>query len=75
MICPWCDNDTNVIDSRPTEEGQVTRRRRKCKRIKNPHRFSTYEIFDGDYDNLKKMNKFIEMMHYGLNKLEEALIK
>ena len=42
MKCPFCENqDTKVIDSRPTEEGQAIRRRRECdKCIK---RFTTYE--------------------------------
>lgn len=31
MKCPFCDNDdTKVIDSRPTEDGHAIRRRRGC---------------------------------------------
>lgn len=42
MKCPFCDNaDTRVIDSRPTDEGQVIRRRRACDSCKK--RFTTYE--------------------------------
>ncbi len=42
MKCPFCDNaDTRVIDSRPTDEGQVIRRRRACDKCKK--RFTTYE--------------------------------
>ena len=42
MKCPFCDNqDTKVIDSRPTEEGQAVRRRRLCESCKK--RFTTYE--------------------------------
>ena len=42
MKCPFCDNaDTRVIDSRPTDEGQVIRRRRTCDSCKK--RFTTYE--------------------------------
>lgn len=42
MKCPFCDNqDTKVIDSRPTEDGYEIRRRRECE---NCHRrFTTYE--------------------------------
>lgn len=42
MKCPYCLNeDTKVIDSRATEEGQVIRRRRECENCKK--RFTTYE--------------------------------
>jgi transcriptional repressor NrdR len=40
--CPFCECfDTKVVDSRPTEEGQVIRRRRECNKCKK--RFTTYE--------------------------------
>lgn len=42
MLCPYCkEPNTQVIDSRTSEEGTVIRRRRRC-----PHcnaRFTTYE--------------------------------
>jgi transcriptional repressor NrdR len=42
MICPFCsNNDTKVVDSRDTNDGKVTRRRREC--LKCQGRFSTYE--------------------------------
>jgi transcriptional repressor NrdR len=42
MRCPFCGNeDTRVIDSRPTEEGQAIRRRRECEACAK--RFTTYE--------------------------------
>ncbi|HZK02607.1 MAG TPA: transcriptional regulator NrdR [Anaerovoracaceae bacterium] len=42
MKCPFCENnDTKVIDSRPTEEGHAIRRRRECDNCKK--RFTTYE--------------------------------
>ena len=44
MKCPTCGYpDSKVIDSRPTEEGSI-RRRRECLGCKR--RFTTYEIFD-----------------------------
>ncbi|MBQ8696942.1 MAG: transcriptional repressor NrdR [Clostridia bacterium] len=44
MKCPICGfPDSRVIDSRPTEEGSI-RRRRECDGCKR--RFTTYEIFD-----------------------------
>lgn len=42
MNCPFCNNaETKVVDSRDTNEGKITRRRREC--IKCGARFSTYE--------------------------------
>jgi len=42
MKCPFCDNqDTKVVDSRPTDEGQAIRRRRECEQC--GRRFTTYE--------------------------------
>lgn len=42
MKCPYCNNDeTRVIDSRVTEEGNVIRRRRQCEKC--GARFSTQE--------------------------------
>lgn len=41
MICPFCkDKETSVIDSRPTEDGTVIRRRRECG---CKQRFTTFE--------------------------------
>lgn len=42
MICPFCNNsETKVVDSRDTNDGKITRRRREC--LKCSGRFSTYE--------------------------------
>lgn len=42
MRCPNCGNeDTKVLDSRPTSDGLAIRRRREC--IKCEFRFSTHE--------------------------------
>ncbi|MFZ2188726.1 MAG: transcriptional regulator NrdR [Candidatus Moraniibacteriota bacterium] len=42
MNCPFCYNtETKVVDSRETNEGKITRRRREC--LKCEARFSTYE--------------------------------
>lgn len=42
MKCPYCENhDTRVVDSRPTEDGAVIRRRRECPECEQ--RFTTYE--------------------------------
>jgi transcriptional repressor NrdR len=42
MRCPFCQNeDTQVKDSRPTEEGAAIRRRRQCDKCDS--RFTTFE--------------------------------
>ncbi len=42
MKCPFCGyEDSKVIDSRPTDEGTIIRRRREC--IECGKRFTTYE--------------------------------
>src|SRR6478609_5701913 len=42
MKCPYCgDLDNRVIDSRLSQGGEVTRRRREC--AKCTHRYTTYE--------------------------------
>lgn len=42
MKCPYCAfADTRVIESRPTDEGSVIRRRRECPKCSG--RFTTYE--------------------------------
>ena len=45
MKCPFCFyEESKVIDSRPTDEGERIRRRREC--IKCGKRFTTYEIIE-----------------------------
>ena len=45
MICPFCGfEESKVIDSRPTDEGQRIRRRREC--LSCGKRFTTYEIIE-----------------------------
>lgn len=42
MICPYCrHNDSQVVDSRTSEDGTTVRRRRKCPNCGS--RFTTYE--------------------------------
>ena len=43
MLCPFCkEKDTSVVDSRPTEDGTVIRRRRVCL-CGGGQRFTTFE--------------------------------
>ena len=45
MKCPFCGyEESKVIDSRPTDEGQRIRRRREC--LECAKRFTTYEIIE-----------------------------
>ena len=45
MKCPFCGyEESKVIDSRPTDEGERIRRRREC--ITCNKRFTTYEIIE-----------------------------
>lgn len=45
MKCPFCSfEESKVIDSRPTDEGEKIRRRREC--ISCGKRFTTYEIIE-----------------------------
>jgi len=45
MKCPYCGyEESKVIDSRPTDEGQRIRRRREC--LECTKRFTTYEIIE-----------------------------
>lgn len=42
LKCPFClEDDSKVVDSRPTDEGTVIRRRRECTKCNK--RFTTYE--------------------------------
>ena len=45
MKCPFCAfEESKVIDSRPTDEGERIRRRREC--LKCGKRFTTYEVIE-----------------------------
>ena len=45
MKCPYCSHEeSKVIDSRPTDEGEKIRRRREC--LNCAKRFTTYEVIE-----------------------------
>lgn len=45
MKCPYCGfEESRVVDSRPTDEGERIRRRREC--INCMKRFTTYEVIE-----------------------------
>jgi len=88
MNCPFCNyQETKVVDSRPTDEGQAIRRRRECLRCFK--RFTTYEKVEkvplivvkkgGNrqlYDRNKILNgilKACEKRPVSLTKIEETV--
>jgi len=72
MKCPYCSYyDSKVVDSRPTEEGQVIRRRREC--IKCSRRFTTYEKIEKIPLIVVKKDGIRES--YDRNKLLNGIIK
>ena len=88
MKCPFCGyEESKVIDSRPTDEGERIRRRREC--IKCGKRFTTYEIIESvplivvkkdksrePFDRNKLFNGILracEKRPVALNTIEEAV--
>ncbi|MCQ2551386.1 MAG: transcriptional regulator NrdR [Clostridia bacterium] len=72
MRCPYCGNDdTRVIDSRPTEEGQAIRRRRGCDKCQK--RFTTYEKLEENIIMVVKKDKSREA--FDRNKLINGILK
>ena len=71
MKCPKCNyTDSKVIDSRPTEEGSI-RRRREC--LSCQHRFTTYEIFETT--PIVVIKKDGSRQSFDRNKIVNGLIK
>lgn len=72
MKCPYCGNeDTRVIDSRPTDEGQAIRRRRGCDKCQK--RFTTYEKLEENIIMVVKKDKSREV--FDRNKLVNGILK
>lgn len=72
MNCPFCNNsDTKVVDSRDTNDGKITRRRREC--LKCAARFSTYEEVELLRVTVVKKNG--QKMEYDKNKIEIGVRK
>ena len=60
MKCPFCGTpESKVIDSRPTDEGTIIRRRREC--IECEKRFTTYEKIESIPLRVIKKDKSREM--------------
>ncbi|MCX6763601.1 MAG: transcriptional regulator NrdR [Candidatus Moranbacteria bacterium] len=72
MNCPFCNNtETKVIDSRETNEGKITRRRRECSKCEA--RFSTYE--EVELLRLLVVKKDGEKEEYDKSKIERGIRK
>lgn len=72
MKCPYCGfEEDKVIDSRPTEEGTVIRRRRECNKCLK--RFTTYEKVEVIPIMVIKKDKSIEP--FNRDKLLNGLLR
>ena len=72
MKCPYCNfEESKVIDSRPTDEGERIRRRRECLNCKK--RFTTYEVIESVPIIVIKKDKSREA--FDRNKLLNGLLK
>ena len=71
MKCPYCHHDdTQVIDTRVSEEGNVIRRRRRCANCDK--RFTTYERIELVMPVIVKKNG--SRTEYETNKLRASLM-
>ena len=72
MKCPFCSyEESKVIDSRPTDEGERIRRRREC--LKCNKRFTTYEVIETVPIVVIKKDKSRETFDH--NKLVNGLLR
>lgn len=72
MKCPFCGyEESKVIDSRPTDEGERIRRRREC--IKCGKRFTTYEVIESVPILVIKKDKSREV--FDRNKLLSGMMR
>lgn len=70
MLCPFCNHsETKVIDSRDTNEGKITRRRRECEKCNG--RFSTYE--EVELLRLSVIKKNGDRVDYDKGKIEKGI--
>ena len=72
MKCPFCGfEESKVIDSRPTDEGESIRRRRECTSCLK--RFTTYEIIESVPVIVVKKDKSREV--FDRNKLFNGMLR
>ena len=72
MLCPYCSNNqTSVLESRDSEDGTVTRRRRECHKCGK--RFTTYERVE--VIDLKVVKKDGRVEDFSREKIKEGISK
>ncbi len=72
MKCPYCGyEESKVVDSRPTDEGEKIRRRREC--LGCSERFTTYEIIESFPIVVIKKDK--SRQTFDRNKLLNGMLK
>ena len=72
MLCPYCNaNKTGVLESRDSEDGAVTRRRRECQECGK--RFTTYERVENI--NLKVVKKDGRLEDFNREKIKSGVQK
>ena len=72
MKCPFCNHpESKVIDSRPTDDGNMIRRRREC--IQCARRFTTYEKIESMPLMVIKKDKSLES--FDRDKILNGLLK
>jgi transcriptional repressor NrdR len=71
MTCPRCQSPTRVLESRPSEAGAATRRRRECASC--GHRFTTFERRERTELAVRKRGG--ERQRFDRNKLRAALLR
>ena len=72
MKCPYCgDQESKVVDSRHSEDGQSIRRRRECMGCQR--RFTTYEIVESLPIIVVKRNG--SRQHFDRNKVLNSMIR
>lgn len=70
MLCPYCSSDqTSVLESRESEDGTVTRRRRECNKCAK--RFTTYERIE--VIDLKVVKKDGNKEDFDREKIKEGI--
>ncbi len=72
MLCPYCNTDkTSVLESRDSEDGAVTRRRRECQVCGK--RFTTYERVENI--DLKVIKKDGSLEDFDRAKIKLGILK
>ena len=78
MRCPYCGaDDSKVIDSRPTEDGEKIRRRRECLSIKKDRSrevFDRQKLLNGMLRACEKRPVSYEQLDAAVSRIEQVLM-